>query len=483
MSRGTGGIVIDNYRKANRKGAFSEPAGVIAPIILKTTLCSARIQIVVLKNVEVTAQDPGWGPWKRTGRRSVTGCYKNIFVYYLRGGFEMEKSKTKASGIRPGFWAALALVLFVALLFTVVLGNRWYSYIITGFVAAAMIAVRIKISPRGIGYAALWVVCLCFLALSVFFGRSVLSVSFTGDLFNKGVRSINYIYARMNGSAIFHDTMLNGQREPYVFESWKAPDGYQNKKILLNNTCGYFLTKDDGNHEKIIYQLHGGGYIGVFNKIYNDRALRYSACYDDADVFSLDYRTAPDNPYPAALEDAVEGYLWLLNQGYSADKIIICGDSSGGGLALASALYLRDHSMQLPKMLILSSPWADLAQEGESYSTNIQKDAFFGLPAGYMRPQYPIPVIYAGDHDLYDPYLSPVYADYKNMPPMLIQAGTDEVLLSDSETIAEKAKEAGVDVKLLKYEGMYHAFYIVTPQIKEARQAWAEIGSFIRNHP
>lgn len=394
----------------------------------------------------------------------------------------MNSSKNKKRNIRPRFWVAFVLTILIALLFTVILENRWYSYILTGIVAGAMLTARIKISPKGIGYAALWILFICVLTLSVSFGRSALSISFTGDLFNKGARSINHIYARMNGSAIFHDTMLNGQREPYVFESWKAPKGYQNSKILLHNSNGYFLTKDDGNHERIMYQLHGGGYIGVFNAIYNDRALQYSACYGDADVFSLDYRTAPDNPYPAALEDAVEGYQWLLDQGYAADNIIICGDSAGGGLALAATLYLRDHNMQLPKMLILSSPWADLSQEGESYSTNIQKDAFFGLPTADMKPRYPLPILYAGAHDLYDPYLSPLFGDYANMPPMLIQAGADEVLLSDSETVAKKAKQAGVDVKLITYEGMYHAFYIITPQIKEGKQAWAEIESFISNH-
>lgn len=394
----------------------------------------------------------------------------------------MESTKTKERSIRRGFWAAFVLTFLIALLFIVVLENRWYSYIITGIVAVTMLTVRIKFSPRGIGYAALWLIFLCILALSVSFGRSALSVSFAGDLFNKGVRSINHIYARMNGSAIFHDTMLNGQREPYIFESWKAPGGYQNSKILLNKSSGYFLTKDNGNHEKVMYQLHGGGYIGVFNTIYNDRALQYSACYDNSDVFSLDYRTAPDNLYPAALEDAVEGYQWLLNQGYAAENIIICGDSAGGGLALTTTLYLRDHNIPLPTMIILSSPWADIAQEGKSYSINVQKDAFFGLPTANMKPRYPIPILYAGEHDLYDPYLSPLYGDYTDMPPMLIQAGADEVLLSDSEVVAKKAKQAGVDVMLLTYEGMYHAFYIVTPQFKEGRQAWTEIENFIKNH-
>ncbi|CDX00972.1 alpha/beta hydrolase [Desulfitobacterium hafniense] len=394
----------------------------------------------------------------------------------------MENPEIKKSPIKPGFWAALVLTFLVAMLLTIILENRWYSYAVTGGVASALLTIRIKLSPQGLRYGAVWLLCLCLLALSVAFGRSALSVSLTGDLFNKGFRAINHVYARSHGSAIFHDTMLNGQREPYDFESWQAPQGYRNSKISLSNSSGYLLTRDNGNHKKVIYQLHGGGYIGVFNKIYNDRALQYSACYDGADVFSLDYRTAPDHLYPAALEDALEGYQWLLEQGYPADQIILCGDSAGGGLALATTLYLRDHNQALPELLILSSPWADLAQTGESYSTNIQKDAFFGLPDADMKPQYPIPILYAGDHDLHDPYLSPVYADYANMPPMLIQAGGDEILLSDSQTIAAKAKEAGTEVKFLTYEGMYHAFYIVTPHFREGKDAWAEIERFIREH-
>lgn len=394
----------------------------------------------------------------------------------------MENIKSKKGRVRAGFYAAIIFTFLMVLLFAIILENRWYSYVAIGAVGAAMLYIRIQFSPKGIKYVSLWVLFLCLLGLSIFFGRSTLSVSLAGDFFNKGVRTINHLYAQSNGSAIFHDTMLKGQREAYDFNSWEVPKGYQNSLIALSKSSAYMLTKDDGNHEKVIYQMHGGGYVGVFHTSYNDRALQYSACYDNADVFSLDYRTAPDNLHPAALEDALEGYQWLLDQGYASDNIILCGDSAGAGLALATTLYLKDHNNPLPKLLILSSPWADLSQEGESYVVNTKKDAFFGLPSVDMKPQYPIPILYAGEHDLHDPYLSPAFGDYTNMPPMLIQAGADEMLLSDSEAIVKKAEQANVDVKFIKYEGMYHAFYIVTPHIHEGKKAWSEIEAFIKSH-
>ncbi len=388
----------------------------------------------------------------------------------------------KNERIRPGFWVAFGFVFLIAFLLLSILGNRWYTYLVAGAAGFAVLMIRTKLPLNGIRCAALWVMCIGILALSIYFGRSTLSVSFTGDLFNKGVRSVNHIYVRFTGTTIFHNAMLNGQPQSYVFGNWKVPEGYQNSIIPLSKSSAYLLTKDSGNHAKAIFQLHGGGYVGVFQDIYNDRALQYAANYDDADVFSLDYRTAPKNLFPGALEDAVEGYHWLLEHGYEAENIIFCGDSAGGGLALATALYLRDHDLPLPKMLILSSPWTDLSAEGESYSTNLTKDAIFGYPSAEMAPRYPVPILYAGDHDLRDPYLSPAYGDYTAMPPMLIQTGADEILLSDSRTVAEKAKTAGVDVKLIEYEGMYHSFYIATPFIKEGKKAWAEIKTFIAEH-
>ncbi len=390
--------------------------------------------------------------------------------------------KYKKEHIRVGFWLAFGIVFLIAFLLLGMLDCKWRAWLIVLATGCVFLVIRVKIPVNKIRSTALWAICVCILALSIYFGRSTLSVSFAGDLLNRSVRTVNHIYARFTGTTIFYHAMLNGQPQSYVFGSWKVPEGYRNEMIPLSKSRAYLLTRDSGNHEKVIFQLHGGGYVGVFQNVYNDRALRYSASYEAADVFSLDYRTAPQHLFPAALEDAIEGYQWLLDHGYKAENIVFCGDSAGGGLALATALYLRDQALPLPKMLILASPWTDLSAEGASYSTHLTKDAIFGYPSADMAPRYPVPILYAGDHDLHDPYLSPAYGDYTSMPPMLIQTGSDEILLSDSRTVAEKAKAAGVDVKLIEYEGMYHCFYIATPFIREGKQAWAEIETFIAVH-
>jgi acetyl esterase/lipase len=261
-----------------------------------------------------------------------------------------------------------------------------------------------------------------------------------------------------------------------------VPGGYTNREILLANARGFLLQKEGGAHTSLVYQLHGGGYVGVFSNLYNRNALRFSALYGDADVFSLDYRTAPENTYPSALEDAIDGYRWLLEQGYNPAQIIFCGESAGGGLAVALTLWLRDHEEALPSGLILSSPWTDLAAEGESYHTKIQEDAFFGSAKAEKAPKYPVPIVYAGkDADLYDPYLSPAYGTYSGFPPLLIQTGEAELLLSDSNTVVQKAKQAGVDVTYFTYPNMYHTFNIITPNMKESRLAWQRTEDWLRD--
>ncbi|WP_236355015.1 alpha/beta hydrolase [Konateibacter massiliensis] len=313
------------------------------------------------------------------------------------------------------------------------------------------------------------------------FSRWNLSIPFLGKIINNGICVMNQVYSLITGKSIMASKMKT-QAKTYKFGRWRVPKGYTNTEIILKKAKGYLLKKENTSHKKIVYQLHGGGYVETFKDTYNEMALRYSKSYDNADVFSLNYRTAPDHLYPSALEDALDGYEWLLKNGYSAKDIVVCGDSAGGGLALALTLYLRDHEKQLPKLLILSSPWADFLASGESYSTKIKKDAFFGSASTKRAPKYPVPIIYAGDYDLTLPYISPAYGDYRGMPPMLIQTGSDELLLSDSVAIVRKAKEAGVEVRFIKYWGMYHTFYIITPYIKEGCDAWNEIKRFIKMH-
>ena len=161
--------------------------------------------------------------------------------------------------------------------------------------------------------------------------------------------------------------------------------------------------------------------------------------------------------------------------GYKAENIILAGDSAGGGLSLALCMYLRDHGYDLPMGIIAMSPWTDLTASGESYDYNFEKDPLYGN----TRESLIYENAYPGDHDKTDPYISPVFGSFKDFPPMLIQVGSNEMLLSDSETVAEKARAEGVKVRLHVYEGMFHDFQMAYTAIPESKKAWAEAGRFI----
>lgn len=209
-----------------------------------------------------------------------------------------------------------------------------------------------------------WVLVIVLSIGSAFLCHPDHRVSAVGNTLNNWYKLVNNIYFRSHVISLWADFM-HDQIVPYVFGEWEAPSGYTNEQIDLPNVRGYLLKNTKGNHEKVIYQIHGG-YVNVFNDTYNEVAVKFLKINDDSDVFSLDYRTAPDNKYPCALENAVDGYSYLLEQGYELDNIIVCGDSAGGGLSLAMTLYLCDYGIAVPKALILSSPWADLSSEGES---------------------------------------------------------------------------------------------------------------------
>ena len=192
-------------------------------------------------------------------------------------------------------------------------------------------------------------------------------------------------------------------------------------------------------------------------------------------IISVDYRVAPEDPYPAALEDAYAAYQWLLEMGCRGSQIIVAGDSAGGGLALALCLYLKDKGEPLPKKLVLMSPWTDLAATGDSYETNFEKDPLFGNTTDSMIYSN----AYYGENDPKTPYISPLYGNYEGFPPMLFQVGGSEMLLSDSARAAKKAKAAGCEVQLTIYDEMFHVFQLGMKKMKESREAWKEIEEFL----
>ena len=226
----------------------------------------------------------------------------------------------------------------------------------------------------------------------------------------------------------------------------------------------------------VILYLHGGGYVAGSIRTYRELATRIGQV-SKARVLILDYRLAPEHPFPAAVEDATAAYHWLLAvEGIEPEHMVIAGDSAGGGLTLACLVKLRDAGIALPAGAVCLSPATDLALTGESIRKNAKLDPF-------LTPELVKFLVgeYLGEADPRNPLASPLYADLKGLPPLFIQVGTDEILLDDSVRFAERAKAAGVNVTLDVWQDMIHIFAIFAALTPEGRQGVKRIGEFIRN--
>lgn len=290
-------------------------------------------------------------------------------------------------------------------------------------------------------------------------------------------RVIREMIAHVTNDNLIGRKIKSGEiRKKLVEPPWKCPDCFYNTVIELDHfTMELLESKENPNHNKIILQLHGGGYVGAMRNAYRMFAGLYNEVSKGMNVLTIDYRVAPEHPYPAALEDAVAAYLWLLEQGWFADQIILAGDSAGGGLAMALCHYIKDHGMQMPCGIVAMSPWTDLMASGESYDTNYERDPLFGK----TRDSLIYSKDYVGENDPMNAYISPLYGDFRGFPPMLIQVGSYEMLLSDSESVAAKAREQGGKVRLSIYDGMFHVFQMAALMLPESKKAWMEIGKFI----
>lgn len=278
-----------------------------------------------------------------------------------------------------------------------------------------------------------------------------------------------------NGGPLGKKIKTGELRKRMVEPPWKVPDCFEMTHIDMENfTMKFLSSKENPNREKVILQLHGGGYVAPVRNAYYVFAGLYNKLSDGCSVLTPDYRIAPEHTYPAALEDALASFQWLLDNGYTGEQIVLAGDSAGGGLAMALCMYLRDHDMPMPCGIIAMSPWTDLTVSGESYTTNFEKDPLFGNTKESMIYVNE----YAGEYDKTEPYISPLFGSFEGFPPMLIQVGGIEMLLSDSTSVAAKAKSQGVRVRLSIYEGMFHIFQMAYLRMPESKRAWAEIGKF-----
>lgn len=243
---------------------------------------------------------------------------------------------------------------------------------------------------------------------------------------------------------------------------------------------GEWLERGDdvarGAPMRTILYFHGGGYY--FCSPQSHRPLVFQlAVRTDARTFSLDYRLAPEHPFPAALDDALAAYRRLIADGTPPDSIVLAGDSAGGGLALATLVALRDAADPLPACALLFSPWTDLAATGGTLVTNDGADPMF-CGAAIAR----VAKFYAGETSPTHPCISPVYADLEGLPPLLIQAGSTEVLLDDARRVAQNARAAHVAVQFEIWPKMPHVWQLFAPFLPEARRALDRAAEFARRH-
>ena len=252
------------------------------------------------------------------------------------------------------------------------------------------------------------------------------------------------------------------------------PRGTLVKRIDLDGVKAVSVATAESRSDRHVLYLHGGGHVAAKPALYRDFIWRLAAATRAVTVI-VDHRLAPEHPYPASLDDAVNAYRALLAQGADPRRMAVMGESSGGGLMLAMLLRLRDDGTPLPAAAVALSPWTDLALTGNSLKLNAKADPMIrSEEAPRLASQY-----LAGTGPR-TPYASPLYGDPAGLPPTLIQVGSDEVLLDDSVRMAERMRAAGCEVELEIWPRMPHAWHVWARMMPEARAAIERIGAFVQ---
>jgi epsilon-lactone hydrolase len=246
------------------------------------------------------------------------------------------------------------------------------------------------------------------------------------------------------------------------------------EKVEIEGIAAEWVTAPNAVENRVFLYLHGGAYIMGSCNTHRYLASKLSRS-TAARVLVPEYRLAPEHPFPAAIEDAVSVYRWLLNSGVSSKNIVIGGDSAGGGLTLATLLSLKDAGDPLPTLAVLLSPWTDMEGTGESMVTRAEVDPWLSPDATRLTP-----ALYIRDLDPRHPLVSPIYADLTGLPSLLVHVGNDEILLSDAARLVDRARAAGVEVSFKVWDDMWHVFQ--TFAIPEGQQAIDEIGEFVTKH-
>jgi acetyl esterase/lipase len=229
-----------------------------------------------------------------------------------------------------------------------------------------------------------------------------------------------------------------------------------------------------GASDRVLQYVHGGGYVigsADFYRNLTGHLAKALGCR----VLNVDYRLAPEHPHPAPVEDSTKAYRWLLDQGLEPGHLAISGDSAGGGLTMATLLAIRDAGLPLPAAAVPISPWVDMEATGASMTTNAERDVLVagetikGMAEAFLQGK-----------DARDPLAAPLHADLRGLCPLYIQVGGDETLLDDSTRLADRAKSAGVDVRIDVFPDMQHVFQMAAGNMPEADEAIARIAEWLR---
>ena len=248
------------------------------------------------------------------------------------------------------------------------------------------------------------------------------------------------------------------------------------RRVNAGGVTAEWVAADGASDSRVVLYFHGGGYI-IGSPRTHRPMLTHLSRDSGARVLSLDYRLAPEHPFPAPVEDAVASYRWLLSEGYDPSRIALAGDSAGGGLTVAALVQIRYLGLPVPAAGVCVSPWVDMEGLGESMETRAEADPMIVREGLLLSAK-----TYLGGADPRAPLAAPLYADLRGLPPLLIQVGDAEVLLDDSTRLAGVAREAGVKVQMDVWDDMIHVWPLFAPILPEGKQAIAQAGEFIKKH-
>ena len=289
----------------------------------------------------------------------------------------------------------------------------------------------------------------------------------------RGIKVVREHLAKHPAPADVAEKRKQYDRAERVF---KTPDDVRVEPLEGAGVPGEWLVPAGARTDAAVLYLHGGGYVIGSTRSHRHVAAAIASAAGIAAMLP-DYRLAPEHPYPAAVDDAVASYVWLLRRGIAPGRIVIAGDSAGGGLTVATLIAIRQRGRPMPAAGVCISPWVDLTCSAASYTTRAAADPMVTRDGVAEMAR-----LYLAGADAKTPLASPLHGDLKGLPPLLIQVGDDEVLLDDSTQLAAQAKVAGVTAEVEVWPEMIHVWHWFLPMLDEAQRAVTRIGDFVKIH-